>query len=101
MAGRYKKGDKVKFWSETCKKWVPAKVNVTDEHGKLKLNVKPNVWLSIEVQGERVRPREKKPAAAGEKENQGSVGGGVAAGQGAPTENTLRPGPEEERRDLT
>ena len=69
------KGDRVEFWSETHKEWIPAKINATDEHGKVKLNAKPNVWLSMQVQGEQVRPREKKPAAA-EKENQGSVAGG-------------------------
>lgn len=56
-AGSYVKGDLVEFYSETHKEWLPATVTGVDGDGLIMLNVKPNVWLSLQVQGLRVRPK--------------------------------------------
>jgi len=57
VAGTYAKGDPVEYWSDTHKEWLPATVTGVDADGKVMLNVKPNVWISHEVQGKKVRPR--------------------------------------------
>jgi len=62
-AGNYTKGGLVEYYSPTHQEWLPATVTNTDPDGRIMLNVKPNVWLSLDLQGERVRPREA-PAAS-------------------------------------
>lgn len=64
MAGRYKQGEIVQYYSETHKEWLPATVNGVDSNGKIMLNVKPNVWISLEVQGAKVRPKDYEAAQA-------------------------------------
>mmetsp|Transcript_85177 Transcript_85177/g.214800 ORF Transcript_85177/g.214800 Transcript_85177/m.214800 type:complete len:504 (-) Transcript_85177:224-1735(-) len=57
-AGTYVKNQNVEYWSETHGEWLPASVTNADPDGRIMLNVKPNVWLSMEVQSARVRPRQ-------------------------------------------
>jgi len=66
-AGKYQKHQQVEFYSQTHKEWLPAQVSQVDAEGRIILNVKPNVWLSIEVQRERVRPKQEQQASAPEK----------------------------------
>jgi len=51
----YACNEAVEFYSETHKEWLPATVTNADAEGRIMLNVKPNVWLSLEVQAARVR----------------------------------------------
>jgi len=57
-AGRYTKGQLVEYYSPTHGEWLPATTTNTDTDGRIMLNVKPNVWLSLDLQGQRVRPRQ-------------------------------------------
>lgn len=57
VAGTYAKGDAVEYWSDTHREWLPAKVTAVDADGRVMLNVKPDVWISLVVQGEKVRAR--------------------------------------------
>merc|ERR1719456_2098751 len=61
-AGTYSKRDKVEYYSETHREWLPANITDVDSKGRILMDVKPNTWISIEVQSEKVRPR--KPAEA-------------------------------------
>mmetsp|Transcript_90045 Transcript_90045/g.263241 ORF Transcript_90045/g.263241 Transcript_90045/m.263241 type:complete len:511 (-) Transcript_90045:191-1723(-) len=69
-AGTYVKGQTVEYYSETHGEWLPASVTNADDNGRVMLNVKPNVWLSLEVQSAKVRPKgaggsqAEKPAAS-------------------------------------
>lgn len=56
-AGTYTKNEAVEYYSATHGEWLPATVTDTNPDGQIMLNVKPNVWLSLQVQSERVRPR--------------------------------------------
>jgi len=58
VAGSYTKNQLVEYYSPTHGEWLPATVTNTDADGRIMLNVKPNVWLSLELQGQRVRPRQ-------------------------------------------
>jgi len=54
---RYSKDQAVEFYSNTHKEWLPAIVTDVEPSGRIQLNVKPNVWLSLEVQSKRVRAK--------------------------------------------
>merc|ERR1719446_445770 len=56
-AGKYCKGDNVQYYSETHGEWLPATITNVDADGRIMLNVKPNVWISLEVQNAKVRPK--------------------------------------------
>jgi len=56
-AGSYEKGAAVEYYSATHGEWLPATVTGVDPDGRIMLNVKPNVWISIADQGAKVRPR--------------------------------------------
>lgn len=58
LAGTYVKNQAVEYYSPTHKEWLPASVTGVDADGRIMLNVKPNVWLSLELQSDRVRPRQ-------------------------------------------
>jgi len=58
QAGSYIKADLVEYYSPTHGEWLPATVTNVDPEGRCMLNVKPNVWLSKELQAQRVRPRQ-------------------------------------------
>merc|ERR1719174_526069 len=60
----YQKNDNVEYYSETHKEWLPAVITNVDADGRIMLNVKPNVWLGLEVQAAKVRPRSSGGAAA-------------------------------------
>lgn len=64
-AGSFSKGDIVEYYSETHHEWLPATVTGADADGRIMLNVKPNVWLSLEVQAAKVRPKESAASHAG------------------------------------
>mmetsp|Transcript_43424 Transcript_43424/g.101402 ORF Transcript_43424/g.101402 Transcript_43424/m.101402 type:complete len:474 (-) Transcript_43424:98-1519(-) len=57
-AGKYTKGELVEYYSETHGEWLPATVTASNEDGRVQLNVKPGVWISLEIQGAKVRPRQ-------------------------------------------
>jgi len=65
-AGTFSKRDKVEYHSATHCEWLPAIVTAVDAKGQILMDVKPNTWLSMEVQAEKVRPRQL-PASADEK----------------------------------
>jgi len=56
-AGSYTRGQAVEYYSETHGEWLPGTVTNADDNGRIMLNLKPNVWLSLEVQGAKVRPK--------------------------------------------
>jgi len=72
-AGNYFKNDNVEYYSETHKEWLPAVVTNVDPDGRIMLNVKPNVWLGLEVQAAKVRPRSSGGAAASQEGGNASV----------------------------
>lgn len=55
-AGTFSKHDKVEYHSATHCEWLPATVTAVDSKGQIIMDVKPNTWLSVEVQAEKVRP---------------------------------------------
>jgi NIMA (never in mitosis gene a)-related kinase len=63
-AGTYQRNDNVEYYSETHKEWLPAVITNVDPDGRIMLNVKPNVWLGLEVQSQKVRPRDGAGAGA-------------------------------------
>ncbi|CAJ1453548.1 unnamed protein product [Effrenium voratum] len=62
-AGKYSKGELVEYYSETHGEWLPATVTASNDDGRVQLNVKPGVWISLEIQGAKVRPRQAASAA--------------------------------------
>lgn len=64
-AGTYRKNDHVEFYSVTHKEWLPAVITNVDADGRVMLNVKPNVWLGLEVQSAKVRPKAEGGATGG------------------------------------
>lgn len=57
-AGAYSKRDKVEYLSATHQEWLPAIITAVDAQGQILMDVKPNTWLPVEVQAEKVRPRQ-------------------------------------------
>lgn len=55
-AGTYAVDDRVQFFDLTKTEWFSAKVVAVDESGCIQMDVKPNVWMSVELQAEQVRP---------------------------------------------
>lgn len=56
FAGTYSKHDLVEYYSATHAEWVPATVTSVDHQGHILMDVKPNTWISLEVQADKVRP---------------------------------------------
>lgn len=56
-AGSYYKRERVEYLSSTHNEWLPATVINVDAKGFILMDVKPNTWISLEVQAEKVRPR--------------------------------------------
>jgi NIMA (never in mitosis gene a)-related kinase len=56
-AGAYKRGDFVEFWSNSHQCWLPSVVVNSDVAGRIQIDLKPNTWLSRDVQAVSVRPR--------------------------------------------
>jgi NIMA (never in mitosis gene a)-related kinase len=56
-AGTFLKGDKIEYWSESHKEWLPATVVEHDSAGQIRIDLKPGQWLDGEVQSIRVRQR--------------------------------------------
>jgi NIMA (never in mitosis gene a)-related kinase len=79
----YQKNENVEYYSETHKEWLPAVITNVDADGRIMLNVKPNVWLGMEVQSAKVRPRGGDAAASQSAEN--------ATGDGRPPRSSSRP----------
>eukprot|EP00913_Durusdinium_trenchii_P020084 g18873.t1 len=63
-AGKYSKNELVEYYSETHGEWLPATVTASNDDGRVQLNVKPGVWISLEIQGAKVRPRHTATPAA-------------------------------------
>lgn len=75
-AGSFKRGDRVEYYSETHKEWLPATVTANDAEGRICIDLKPNSWLSLDIQATRVRPRApQQPPSVG---RHPMHGGGVA-----------------------
>jgi NIMA (never in mitosis gene a)-related kinase len=55
-AGMYRSRDWVEYWSETHRKWLLTQVTDTDAEGRICIELKPNTWLTKDVQASRVRP---------------------------------------------
>lgn len=56
-AGKYLKNDFAEYYSETHGEWLPATITNVDAPGRVMLNIKPNAWISLEVQAKKVRPK--------------------------------------------
>lgn len=68
-AGAFRKSDKVEYWSDTHKEWLPATVKDVDADGRVIVDLKPKTWLTLEVQSQRVRPRQSSNVSTPEAEN--------------------------------
>eukprot|EP00392_Amoebophrya_sp_AT5.2_P001596 g1598.t1 len=94
-AGKYVKNQVVEYYSETHKEWLPAQVTAVDAEGRIQVHCKPNAWLSLNVQAQKVRPKkdenkENKPRpplvpdhGLIRKEQPPAIGGGLAGGGGS------------------
>eukprot|EP00928_Gymnodinium_smaydae_P018207 TRINITY_DN1692_c0_g4_i1.p1 TRINITY_DN1692_c0_g4~~TRINITY_DN1692_c0_g4_i1.p1 ORF type:complete len:506 (+),score=102.26 TRINITY_DN1692_c0_g4_i1:90-1607(+) len=98
-AGKYERNAAVEYYSETHGEWLPATITNVDEQGRVMLNVKPGVYLSLEVQAAKVRPRQAPSQGAdqrsGSQQRQtpsNGGGGGMSPSRGG------RP-PQDARRD--
>lgn len=54
-AGTYRKNDNVEYYSKTHKDWLPATVINADGSGRIIIDLKPNTWISKELQAHQVR----------------------------------------------
>mmetsp|Transcript_50930 Transcript_50930/g.146317 ORF Transcript_50930/g.146317 Transcript_50930/m.146317 type:complete len:526 (-) Transcript_50930:438-2015(-) len=86
-AGTYVKNQAVEYYSETHGEWLPAQVTNADPDGRIMLNVKPNVWISIDVQCKRVRPR----ASASQQSSAEQNGARAPSSRGRPPAAEGRP----------
>jgi len=95
--GNYTKNENVEYYSETHKEWLPAVVTNVDPDGRVMLNVKPNVWIGLEVQAARVRARE---GAAGTAEGSAPARGSrpPPTGGAAPSASGASPARRSEER---
>eukprot|EP00747_Dinoflagellata_sp_TGD_P164649 gnl/TRDRNA2_/TRDRNA2_184877_c0_seq1.p1 gnl/TRDRNA2_/TRDRNA2_184877_c0~~gnl/TRDRNA2_/TRDRNA2_184877_c0_seq1.p1 ORF type:complete len:526 (+),score=64.57 gnl/TRDRNA2_/TRDRNA2_184877_c0_seq1:128-1705(+) len=48
--------DRVEYYSDSFKDWIPAVVQKVDDYGRVMVDVKQNTWLSKIVQESRLRP---------------------------------------------
>mmetsp|Transcript_107227 Transcript_107227/g.260330 ORF Transcript_107227/g.260330 Transcript_107227/m.260330 type:complete len:531 (-) Transcript_107227:133-1725(-) len=55
--GFYRKGDPVEYHSTTHKDWLPATVLNVDSEYRIIIDLKPNTWISRELQAVQIRPR--------------------------------------------
>jgi len=60
-APSFKKGDYVEYHSSTHNDWLPAKVVKDDPSGKIVIDLKPNTWMGLEEQMQKLRPRKEPP----------------------------------------
>ena len=54
---RYQVGERVEYRSDSQKRWIPATITATDARGAIQVDVKPNWWIEVEQQADRVRRR--------------------------------------------
>jgi len=59
----YKKGDLIEYHSSSHREWLPAVVINTNETGDIIIDLKPNTWISLEVQSTKVRPTQQESPA--------------------------------------
>mmetsp|Transcript_41167 Transcript_41167/g.74380 ORF Transcript_41167/g.74380 Transcript_41167/m.74380 type:complete len:604 (+) Transcript_41167:87-1898(+) len=64
LAGVYRKGDLVDFYSNSHKEWLPATVINVGAEGMIIIDLKPNTWISKDEQAAKVRRRRTPPPAA-------------------------------------
>merc|ERR1719387_214003 len=63
---RYQVGERVEYRSDSQKRWIPATITATDARGAIQVDVKPNWWIEVEQQADRVRRRRTTEAATPE-----------------------------------
>lgn len=56
-AGTWRKDSLVEYHSVTHSEWLPATVVDVDDEGRIMIDLRPKVWLTLDVQAARVRPR--------------------------------------------
>eukprot|EP00930_Biecheleria_cincta_P022618 TRINITY_DN16502_c0_g1_i1.p1 TRINITY_DN16502_c0_g1~~TRINITY_DN16502_c0_g1_i1.p1 ORF type:complete len:642 (-),score=135.01 TRINITY_DN16502_c0_g1_i1:184-2109(-) len=56
-AGTWRKDSLVEYHSVTHGEWLPATVVDVDDEGRIMIDLRPKVWLTLDVQAARVRPR--------------------------------------------
>lgn len=56
-AGCYSIDDAVEFYSVSHKEWLAAFITAVDDYNRIKVDLKPNTWISMDVQEQRVRTR--------------------------------------------
>lgn len=54
---RYQVGERVEYRSESQKRWIPATITATDPRGAVQVDVKPNWWIEIDAQADKIRRR--------------------------------------------
>lgn len=64
-AGTFQIGNRVEYWSDTHREWLPATVTIANEEGSIKIDLKPNSWLSLDEQAAKVRPPRNQPPHSG------------------------------------
>lgn len=64
-AGTFNTGNRVEYWSNTHHEWLPATVTVRNQDGSIKIDLKPNSWLSLDEQAAKVRPPRNQPPHSG------------------------------------
>lgn len=95
-AGTFSKKDKVEYYSGTHNEWLPASVIDVDGKRQILMDVKPKTWISVEIQGEKVRPRQMADA----KEQKCPSGAGGVQRQRRPSVPDKYARPESARRDV-
>lgn len=59
FAGTFSKRDKVEYHSATHCEWLPATITDVNSKGSIRMDCKPNTWMPIEMQSDKVRPRQR------------------------------------------
>jgi NIMA (never in mitosis gene a)-related kinase len=67
-AGTFRVGDQVEYRAEVGSNWLPATVMGVNQHGCIRIDLLPELWLHQEDHATRVRPGKalRKPSSAGE-----------------------------------
>merc|ERR1719420_1350760 len=63
---RYQVGERVEYRSDSQKRWIPATITATDPRGAVQVDVKPNWWIEIDAQADKIRRRRVPDVPTGE-----------------------------------
>lgn len=97
-AGQYRQGDQVEYHSSTHQDWLPAAVLQVDAVGRVIIDLKPNTWMSMQEQSNKLRP---KKGRGQERGRQPAKAGAAPMSHRSPSADALRrgaPSPQQPRR---